>query len=231
MIAILTVIAGLIFYLIWLYCLKFFLRGGRKNKLSVYQRQIDDSDEGRTSDRSEVRETFNFVHPVPGSTLLTLGMHVFFVKCTGVGLTLSLVFQVVVILVICVISLLVVYMGFLLCLDPMMKQPRKDHPYERHQNDEVRFMLALFRLAVGFTFSFPFFFLFCVFWVSTFCCVLFYFISPLLIVLCFVSFCVLCLLASRLFLYCFLFVLCFSFSVPLYVLLYLILILIFAWFS
>jgi len=44
--------------------------------------------------------------------------------------------QVVVILVICVISLLVVYMGFLLCLDPMMKQPRKDHPYERHQNDE-----------------------------------------------------------------------------------------------
>ncbi len=45
--------------------------------------------------------------------------------------------QVVVILVICVISLLVVYMGFLLCLDPMMKQPRKDHPYARHENDEV----------------------------------------------------------------------------------------------
>jgi len=44
--------------------------------------------------------------------------------------------QVVVILVMCVISLLIVYMGFLLCLDPMMKQPRKDHPYERHQNDE-----------------------------------------------------------------------------------------------
>uniref|UniRef100_A0A915HLI1 Transmembrane protein 9 n=1 Tax=Romanomermis culicivorax TaxID=13658 RepID=A0A915HLI1_ROMCU len=44
---------------------------------------------------------------------------------------------VVVILVVSVLGLLIVYLLFLLCLDPMLKNPRKDHAfYQRQTNDE-----------------------------------------------------------------------------------------------
>lgn len=45
-------------------------------------------------------------------------------------------FQVVVIFVICVVFVLVTYMLFLMCLDPMLRKQRHSVPY-RQQNDEV----------------------------------------------------------------------------------------------
>lgn len=45
-------------------------------------------------------------------------------------------FQVVVIFVICVVFLLVTYMLFLMCLDPMLRKQRHSVPY-RQQSDEV----------------------------------------------------------------------------------------------
>ena len=46
----------------------------------------------------------------------------------------SMCFQVVVILIICVVSLLFLYMLFLLCLDPLMSRRPK---YLEQQNEEV----------------------------------------------------------------------------------------------
>ncbi|CAJ0577882.1 unnamed protein product, partial [Mesorhabditis spiculigera] len=48
----------------------------------------------------------------------------------------TVMIKVVVIFVICVIAVLVAYMGFLMCLDPMIKKQRSAVPY-RQQNDEM----------------------------------------------------------------------------------------------
>ena len=45
-------------------------------------------------------------------------------------------FQVVVIIVIFIISLLVVYMAFLLCLDPLLNKRRSQPSYQEHQNED-----------------------------------------------------------------------------------------------
>jgi hypothetical protein len=56
-------------------------------------------------------------------------------------------FQVVVIIVIWIISLLVIYMLFLICLDPLLNKRAKGS-YQEHTNEEVYYyilyMIALF---------------------------------------------------------------------------------------
>lgn len=52
-------------------------------------------------------------------------------------------FQVVVIFVICVVFILVTYMLFLLCLDPMLRRQKQSIPY-RQQNDEVYCLYLVF---------------------------------------------------------------------------------------
>jgi len=60
-------------------------------------------------------------------------------------------FQVVVIIVIWIISLLVIYMLFLICLDPLLNKKAKGN-YQEHTNEEVYcyifYMIALFILFV-----------------------------------------------------------------------------------
>merc|ERR1711872_100382 len=48
----------------------------------------------------------------------------------------STTIKVVVILIIWIISLLVVYMGFLLCLDPLLNKRRNQPSYQEHTNEE-----------------------------------------------------------------------------------------------
>lgn len=51
-------------------------------------------------------------------------------------------FQVVVIIVIWVIMLLVVYMGFLICLDPLINK-RAKASYQEHTNEDVSLILLI----------------------------------------------------------------------------------------
>jgi hypothetical protein len=48
-------------------------------------------------------------------------------------------FQVVVLIIICIVSLLVIYMLFLLCLDPLMN--RRPKTYQEQQNEEVNLVI------------------------------------------------------------------------------------------
>ena len=58
----------------------------------------------------------------------------------------NLLFKVVVFFVISVLLTLVVYMGYLMCFDPMLRKRRLQMPY-RQQRDEVNFKKYIFLIS------------------------------------------------------------------------------------
>jgi len=58
-------------------------------------------------------------------------------KYSSISKKLVCIFQVVVIIVMWVVSLLVIYMLFLMCLDPLVNKRIKSTAYQEHTNEDV----------------------------------------------------------------------------------------------